>query len=1078
MKLSRHNILKKAAQILTASVILAGAATSLLLSGCAADDFNLPADQSQYSSDTQLVITLAVPHGERMPVRSTRANSESDFKNDAPDFSAEPSQSSESDELKINSLRLYIFPANSEDAAPAINAPLLIPSKVLSDDSGSVTYEINGLKTNEEYRLYLLANFGSEVEGFAKASDLETKVIDYTNDAHNLRPGNLPMVYRSSGTFKIEPPTDGNNLQPLSITATMQYACVKLRYNIIFDNSDEVNKIDGLSAKDNFGSNKLIPSETWLSNVTKTSKIICDNISSFYTAPDNTEMHSTLTLFKYFSDFTENPDAADEGEDVVVGTTEMDASAVASADRWLLQGTTYVPERYVENLDNQLTLHLDSKLNGATECKHSGVIGIGDKKNLDRGAYYEFIGRIVNTGLQGILWTCNVIDWEDKTISADFIHTFLTLNTTSTTVTSFENGEIEYDTDGRGEIGFECADNAKVNGKNLFELVPLTASDGQKKLQIRVSSKVSITDASAAGKTGGPDTPPATCFITAGNIKKQIDVYYDIQPFFEITPSKIKIQDGDGINDSDRYFEYRTNLGGFTLTSKSLSGWGNFYQTSTSAEHKVGDGTDESKKSNVTLSMGENSSEAAGKIMVTGTPALTTVVHEFYVTPKTDPADRDGNTIGQIPVSVEVMPTKQNYRIYFRAINDYQEGNDDEFLHLSNYTLPSESQSTGSTNNNWIDYWNHEDRTSNEIGYNNYRHRIYAYTQYGQDANTQPVWAYTTGFGGWDDKFKYQNPENDEVITTSTGIYPIMTADVNNPGWYYYDIPVRCKGVYNTELQTEATKPGTDLYKKYGNGPLPGATLLIFYNDEKNGQSRHRVNQNNAPGIPLGDDSDNETWVLYDPSREPVYTVYNDKPVIEDVTYTIYSDKAFSEWWHDYGNCNIHGGSNTLKSQSDNKNGYNYKYTIAFKAPSGEYDKAISLKYPQTITRPTVAVGLYNVNLSDWGIPYALFAKEEKEQIWVEMKLIPSQSQEYYIEVPSGYESGTVKFCSHDKTRYDDNNGSGYGTPSANVLMMTWTNNTNWEQKDDKIKFGITLMFGGRNWKTGYFKDGSWKRNP
>ena len=1069
MNFARY-IRRKCIPLMTAAVAFGGGIGSLLLTGCAADELDSFTTPDQYDADTQLVITLAVPRGEQIPSVPTRAANDAGWeKNDTPDTS-NPYQAPTTDELKINSLRLYIFPANDDTAAPTVNRPLLIPSEIPTDGSkSSVTYEIAGLEYGTEYRMYILANFGDDATNFASFRQLEDAEVDYTSDAHNLVAGNLPMVYRSNGTFKIDRPSDGSKPKPLNISAAMQYACVKLRYNVIFDASDETHKIDGKSAKDNFGDNKLVPEEAWLSNVTKKSKIRWSDNPEYYVADDNTLAHSTLTLYKYYSEFAESGDAS-KGEDVVIANAnnELQKSDLSTAGKWLLQGTTYVPERYVNELEEQLTLHLDSKLNGSTECKHNSVIGanVGDGKKLERGSYYEFTGHIVNTGLQGMVWTCSVQDWEPITIDVDFVSTYLTLSSTETYVDSTENGEIEYSTDGRGGISFECGDDAKVEVDgvmmDLFEPAPMTTADGTNKLQIRINSNVTITDVPSEKLKSESGV---ACYITSGNIRKEIKVKYDITPFFTITPTSLKIQVGDGIDDSNRYFEYRTNMGGFILKPKDGVAGSEFEKSAdvSSGETKY---TMVSGDPNVTLSLRPGSVPSSGVIGVSYKAASTTLIYEFDIESKLEYNNRNETE----SLKIEVMPDKSKYRIYFRAINDYQATDNDEFLHYNNYVLPQEYSGTGNNNANWIDYWDNANRSSQSASNSN--HRLYAYTQYGQEANTQPVWKYTSDFNSTDN-FTYKYNGEDKGSKN-----PYMTSDSNNPGWYYYDIPVKCEG--NFVLPQNATNPSDEIKTKYGNGPLPGATLLIFYSSE----GRHRVNYDNMPGIPLGDDNDNETWVLFDPSRDPLYTVYNDKPTIENVVYTVYSDQSFTGWRCEFGSSisyhNLHGSvGNHMKEVTTDQPGYK-KYTLTFKAPKGEYDKAICFDTPRN--RPVVAVGVYQNGdkYKDWGVPYALFSKEGQSEIWILMKLIPGQTTEYYVEVPEGYEGGRVKFCNNKKDDYVDNGGSGYETPSNNIVKITYTNNQGlWSQDDAKVPvFYNILMFGGRNWRTGYYKNGRWSQNP
>ena len=1073
---------------MTAAVAFGGGIGSLLLTGCAADELDSFTTPDQYDADTQLVITLAVPRGEQIPSVPTRAANDAGWeKNDTPDTS-NPYQAPTTDELKINSLRLYIFPANDDTAAPTVNRPLLIPSEIPTDGSkSSVTYEIAGLEYGTEYRMYILANFGEDATNFATFRQLEDAEVDYTSDAHNLVAGNLPMVYRSNGTFKIDRPSDGSKPKPLNISAAMQYACVKLRYNVIFDASDETHKIDGKSAKDNFGDNKLVPEEAWLSNVTKKSKIRWSDSPEYYVADDNTLAHSTLTLYKYYSEFAESGDAS-KGEDVVIANAnnELQKSDLSTAGKWLLQGTTYVPERYVNELEEQLTLHLDSKLNGSTECKHNSVIGanVGDGKKLERGSYYEFTGHIVNTGLQGMVWTCSVQDWEPITIDVDFVSTYLTLSSTETYVDSTENGEIEYSTDGRGGISFECGDDAKVEVEgvmmDLFEPAPMTTADGTNKLQIRINSNVTITDVPSEKLKSESGV---ACYITSGNIRKEIKVKYDITPFFTITPTSLKIQVGDGIDDSNRYFEYRTNMGGFILKPKDGVAGSEFEKSAdvSSGETKY---TMVSGDPNVTLSLRPGSVPSSGVIGVSYKAASTTLIYEFDIESKLEYNNRNETE----SLKIEVMPDKSKYRIYFRAINDYQATDNDEFLHYNNYVLPQEYSGTGNNNANWIDYWGTDYTSSTPT---NDRHRLYAYTQYGQAANTQPVWLYTAPFNGvppdngtqyW--YFRY----TDSDTGYDYGEKPAdMTGDTNNPGWYYYDIPVRCNGTpyLNANEQSESIK------EKYSKGPLPGATLLIFYSTD----GKHRVNYDDMPGIPLGDDNDNETWVLFDPSRDPLYTVYNDKPTIEDVVYTVYSDQSFTGWRCEFGSSksshNLHGSvGNHMKEVTSDQPGYK-KYTLTFKAPKGEYDKAVGLTTSKVIN---------NLPIPEGNISFFFGVPDGSDGNWNNPTLHIQGGSDYTVSWTGTVKVDNITYYYYqfkiDGQLNDARNngirvtgGSDYSHPTGGSYIKldgsrsqeVVVERNSWSLVDAGTAVTKTesiLMFGGRNWRTGYYKNGRWSQNP
>ena len=138
-----------------------------------------------------------------------------------------------------------------------------------------------------------------------------------------------------------------------------------------------------------------------------------------------------------------------------------------------------------------------------------------------------------------------------------------------------------------------------------------------------------------------------------------------------------------------------------------------------------------------------------------------------------------------------------------------------------------------------------------------------------------------------------------------------MTADDNNPGWYYYSIAHNAPSVGNNG-KGEALKTPKKTIK-------PGRTLLIFNNATflKKGFQSHRFTHHNDPGITLFNYEDREGWYLYDPTSDPYYRVYDEKPTVVDVEYTIYTKSEISEWYVVYGVSNSEGNAHfTLYSKT------------------------------------------------------------------------------------------------------------------------------------------------------------------
>ena len=330
-------------------------------------------------------------------------------------------------------------------------------------------------------------------------------------------------------------------------------------------------------------------------------------------------------------------------------------------------------------------------------------------------------------------------------------------------------------------------------------------------------------------------------------------------------------------------------------------------------------------KGNSTINMSLASSDAAtGTFTVTAaTDPVTTTIHEFTVKSK------DGSK--SQTVRVTVSPPIGDYRIYFRAINDrskYTEGNSsDNFKGIL---------AEGGTNN-WSDGWN-EDANDKSAKPDN--HRIYVYTQIGEteDAVTGKGWIFTEGTdrNGWPgDK---------------------MVADETNTGWYYKDFTQNAQSVSNTN-GSEGKRTIT-----------PGETLIMFSNNTylDQGYSLHRCPHHLEPGIPLFDYEDREGWIVYDPTSDPIWHVYDDMPEIEDIDYKVYTPFELFGWYKVYG---IASGTNQFTIWDTNAkkswectnlgNGW-YKTTIKLKAVKGEHEKNILLKKENNDNSPTIT--LFNGN--------------------------------------------------------------------------------------------------------------------
>ena len=305
-----------------------------------------------------------------------------------------------------------------------------------------------------------------------------------------------------------------------------------------------------------------------------------------------------------------------------------------------------------------------------------------------------------------------------------------------------------------------------------------------------------------------------------------------------------------------------------------------------------------------------------------------------------------------------VQPQLTAYRIYFRAINDYQEpdtkhsmvdmyiGNTQvdagyltEFLLNNGYKLPNEATEK------WVDWWGNEYKNVADP----YNHTIYIYNQVGNNSS-------------------FENLSNNVCYFTLWTDYLQMKGDDQNAGWYFYDLEKNGQGSWDKNSNV------TDSDKAYYSIPRPNETLIIFHNRGDDGTTHHRLAHAKEPGVALGAFADGEGWTLFDPTKDPRYTTYDNKPVVEDVAYTVYSDKPLQEWYTIYGARNnkreekfrmyanrwLPAGASNGEVTVDGKtyvqnkrvtlsNGKTYyKNVLWFKSVRDEYEKCITLCFSES----------------------------------------------------------------------------------------------------------------------------------
>lgn len=816
------------------------------------------------------------------------------------------------DECQINDLTLYAFPVptgNGNDGKLLVETlPAPLASMMLEQHVAN--YQLN--IEPGTYHIYVVANMNKVLSGqtIQTEDDLKKIVLSY---GVGTEPGmpvstNIPMIYEPKDVngniidTKIEKSGD----KYTEVAANLKFTCVKVKLNLLFDPTAEGSAFKGKSYRiKDILAQKLSPSTTLSWNGAFSNP----NVSGDYANGFENEVYATPSEASnkggYYKagDWTEKADNANvNNKDIITlvqGATPT-AAPQNAADKWLFQGTYYLPERYIANASQQSTLKINGSVNGSFENNYTIQLGHRQDETstevptFPRGTYYEIIGNIKSLGNMTLDCNVSVKDWTPREIDADFNHTTLWVSKTKASVTSTTTDSIDYKSNVMlTEADFGC--DEKVTTSSGEKEIVLTKLDAvNHRITFKINEDIKFSDYN--GKYKGT----AKVWIKAGNIKKYLDVTYDASPYFEVNPQEVTIYWGSDNN--PKVVQFKTNLGGLAFTGNTSSTVG---------------------KSTIQASCGKpDTSEGTFKIEATSDP-VTTTVHYLTVQPK---ESAEGfNFVKKIKVTVK--PAMGNYRINFRAINDrahYRGGN-----RTDNYegTLEEKKYNGTEGNTNWADGWyDSKDKDDRVYIPNPDCHCTYVYTQIGETTGTEAnskVWKFTGHWPG--DK---------------------MVADYTNVGWYYVDFKENAESKY-----TENGATGVKTIK-------PGETLIIFSNNNntKLGYTLHRCTHHLEPGIPLFDYEDREGWIVYDPTSDPTWNIYDAMPTIENINFTIYTKFQTYGWFKVYGVANGKGGDSNNERESftiydtagkswscDKLNNGWYKTVITLKAVKGDHEKDIRI---------------------------------------------------------------------------------------------------------------------------------------
>lgn len=838
----------------------------------------------------------------------------------ADDASGLPTYNATVDECQINDLTLYAFPVptgNGNDGKLLVET-LPAPLATMMVEPNVANYQLN--IEPGTYHIYVVANMNKVLSGktIKTENDLKNIVLDYRPTSTTGMPvcTNIPMIYEpekdAAGNLAVtEIKAAGDKYT--EVAANLKFTCVKVKLNLIFDSSiaefgGKTFSINSILAK------KLSPfthlywggkfeAPTWTNNEEK---------EEYKTGIQKTLYDSqTSETLVYYNDWSDNRSAsATNNNDDIKGTGTAKDAPDNAAGKWLFQQTYYLPERYISSESDRSYLTINGKVGDYADNNYR--IDLGHKKDgtstvpvFPRGTFYEITGAIKTLGNMELDCKVSVKPWEMENISADFNHTTLWVSKTKASVTSTTADSIDYKSNVMlTEANFGC-DEKVTTSSGEKDVIVLSKLDAVKNHRITFNINKDIQFSDYKGNYKGT----AKVWIKAGNIKKYLNVAYDASPYFEVNPQEVTIYWGSDNN--TKVVQFKTNLGGLVFTNNETSS-------------TVGNSTIKASCDKPDIP------EGTFQIKATHDP-VTTTVHYLTVQPKESP--EGFNFVKKIKVTVK--PAVGNYRINFRAINDRAHYKGDNSNGTDNYKgtpeeKKEETYNGNIGNTNWADGWLDLSDDNDKRIYipQTDNHRVYVYTQIGETTGavaSSKVWKFSVEWPG--DK---------------------MVEDNTNVGWYYKDFLKDAQSI-----STDFGATGTRTIK-------PGETLIMFSNNTNTnwGFTLHRCPHHLEPGIPLFDYEDKEGWIVYDPTSDPTWNIYDDMPTIENIDFTIYTKFQTYGWFNVYGAANGKNNNNDNKEREsftiydtagkswscENLNNGWYKTVITLKAVKGDHEKAIRIK--------------------------------------------------------------------------------------------------------------------------------------
>lgn len=967
-------------------------------------------------------------------------------------------ETSASSELEgtLQSLWLFVFEKNGDDwklvttdYPKNLKDENTINGKLSSSEEGYKDYSLT--LPAGEFRFYLLANLDDygisesdikaikKIEGTSGETGIKDLTLTFSGPLTN---GHLPMACMSVvGTNKNPTQADQSISiaagESKTIYADLSFLCAKVRYTVLFDNSE-----NGISQ--DFGS-----------KVAKFDNVSIGNIIS------KTQINSELTNFANAGGVTGNPeiqltkytypDASypenSEADDLLTTSTK--------AGTYALQGIVYLPENVS---DKKTTLNLTGGCY-ASSADTQAIYPIQKTTTLcpsdvnggkfSRGNFYDIVVKVISYDALDLTATVNT--WEPKELTYTLTgkpYEFIVDRTTLEKVTTGEETKIVY----KADLGVSYESpilkdeditgtfSEKAKGLELYQINIVNDS-----VFVQVNGDIPFSDLQKINNLSDQNKKEKYQYfhLKSGRLNKRIDVTdLDLSPFFEVSPKTIILDVREiissGEDEPSFKITYKTNVDDATITIGNGEG-----TSTTDISNLIGTGIGSAltlkHDDGVSINSNKQLGKIDGKLALTGHGIMNgnsfwSSNHEYNITLTNSGINTEERTK---KIKIIVKPYNSDYIIHFK---DNTKGWGAPHIYVYQCLELPQDKANGAT----VGY---RDGTDNLAALE------YAFTNdlsfkgwdghggdvpIGSITDTDDGFVFVGGKGTPDNlKFKPGNTSTNYYNDVDHNEIHKENLKRNSKGW----ICLQCKEEKYKVSNGGRTYPGI-VMEYEGNGwwkyvltgvATPGKAMIMFSDGHLGEQtgSKYRYPDHSKVGVPLFDFPDNEGWFLYEGEVDGSYSFTDDRPTSKEKTVPDVAYYNYKFYWPGNNNQNMKyryikwgdddkGNSVTWDVNTTSEGTWEY-YEFGYR-DHGTNDIAYSIgNGSNTLTGGTHV--LYDLNAfieEDDGYYYGYITLEDNNVFGGKPSWTPSSTHPHYLY----FQDQSGQYVNDPRVHYFKDNGT------------------------------------------------------